>query len=1296
MTREFRVFGNSDEKAKVPELSKVQQAYWDDFLQKDVVPGDRANTGLEALLRETFPIKSFDGSVSLDYMSYELKRPRYSIDDCRALRLTHGYLMRVRLRLNSEIPIEEDVYLTDIPVMIGGGEFLINGTERVVVTQLHRSPGVDFTVEKSATGGKWLHYCRIIPERGSWIEIMVSLKELLQVQIDQSNRFSATTLLKAFSPKFSTDENILMYFYTAKEVDISKSTKAAEGKSCSEALVYNEDGEFVRAGTILDADLIREIRKCGKKKIKIIVEDVDKSLLNSLANDANQVDPIDSHEEALMFFYTRLRPGNPKNIEKAKQFFEQKFFEESRYQLGPVGRFRLNRKFNQKIPESQMNLTPEDFASAIRYLLDLRAGRGQIDDIDDLGNRRVRTLSDLATDEFRSGFLKLKRSVQERLSMSEISEMSPRTLVSSKAISSAVDYFFSMGELSQVVDQTNALTQLSHERRLSALGPGGLNRKRAGFEVRDVHISHYGRICPIETPEGANIGLITNLSIFSKLDKRGFLTCPYREVKKGKVTGKIVYFRADQENFKNIASADTPLDDNGNIIIDQVQVRLDHDFKFVKNDEVDYMDFSPKQMLGVPAALIPFIEHDDANRALMGSNMMRQAVPLLKSEAPLVGTGMELKVAESSSMCVKAINRGVVKYVDAGRIQIGDDHYDMRKYSALNEKTCLNQKPCVRLGQKIKKGEMIADGAAVDNGQLALGKNILVAFMTWDGFNFEDAIIISNRLAKDDVYTSIHIHELEVDIRETKLGREEFTRDIPNVSESALRNLDEYGVVRTGAFVTESDYLVGKVSPKSKTELSPEEKLLYAIFGKAGEDVKDDSLKAPAGMKGVVIDTKRFTRRSYVTDEEKQVNEAKAKEVEKESGAEICILVKKMIAELCTAVGVDVLVRKSNNKPIKINDEWTDARWFDEYLQLGVEDIVVDESKEDQFREVFKEHWNRIDELDTKRNRIINQLKRGHELSTGVLEKVIVYVATKRVISVGDKMAGRHGNKGVISRIVPEEDMPFMPDGRPVDIILNPLGVPSRMNVGQILETHLGWAASVMNYTAVVPSFGRMHMDEFDVAMKEAVATEAGAQSGMQSYGKVRLQDGRTGQAYEQETTVGYIYMLKLNHLIDDKVHARATGPYSLITQQPLGGKARYGGQRYGEMEVWALEAYGASSILQEMMTVKSDDVEGRPRIYESMVKGKNILVPGIPVTYNVLTNEIKGLALNMKLNKPELPDIGKEEEKPKGPKHGLEDVSGLLSAEKTSEEKTEAAVEEVKVDTTPVANNTDIEGDTK
>jgi DNA-directed RNA polymerase subunit beta len=1290
MTNEYRIYGTSDENVKVPELSKVQQASWDNFLQKEVVAGDRALMGLEALLKETFPIKSFDGSVSLDYISYELKRPRYSIEDCRALRLTYGYLMRVRLRLNSEIPIEEDVYLTDVPVMIGGGEFLVNGTERVVVTQLHRSPGVDFTVEKSATSGKKLHYCRIIPERGSWIEIMVSLKEQLQVQIDQSNRFSATTLLRAFSPKFSTDEDILKYFYTAKEVDISKSTKAAEGKSCAEVLVYNEDGEFVRAGTVLDADLIREVRKCGKKKIKIITTDVDKSLLNSLENDANQVDPIDSYEEAIMFFYTRLRPGNPKNLDKAKQFFEQKFFEESRYQLGHVGRFRLNRKFDQKIAESQMNLTPEDFASAISYLIGLRRGEGQVDDIDDLGNRRVRTLSDLATDEFRSGFLKLKRSVQERLSMSEISEMSPRTLVSSKAISSAVDYFFSMGELSQVVDQTNALTQLSHERRLSALGPGGLNRKRAGFEVRDVHISHYGRICPIETPEGANIGLITNLSIYAKLDKRGFLTSPYREVKGGKLTGKVVHFRADQENFKNIASASTPMDKNGKLESERVQVRLDHDFKFVGSKEVDYMDFSPQQMLGVPAALIPFIEHDDANRALMGSNMMRQAVPLLQSEAPLVGTGMELKVAESSSMCIRAINRGTVSYVDAGRVEIGDDKYYLRKFSGLNEKTCLNQRTCVRLGEKIKRNQIIADGAAVDDGELALGKNILVAFMTWDGFNFEDAIIISNRLVKDDVYTSIHIHELEVDIRETKLGREEFTRDIPNVSESALRNLDESGIVRTGAFVKESDYLVGKVSPKSKTELSPEEKLLYAIFGKAGEDVKDDSLKAPAGMRGVVIDTKRFTRRSYVTDEEKAENEGKAKEVEVESGAEITDLIKKMCTELCSSAGVTELTKKSTNKVVKIKEDWTDGRWYDEFVQLDVEDLVVPESKFEDFKDVYKEHWDRIDHLATKRDRIINQLKRGHELPTGVLEKIIVYVATKRVISVGDKMAGRHGNKGVISRIVPEEDMPFMPDGRPVDIILNPLGVPSRMNVGQILETHLGWAASVLGFKARVPAFGNMDMADFEATMQEAVATDHGKRSGMQEYGKVSLCDGRTGQNYEQETTVGYIYMLKLNHLIDDKVHARATGPYSLITQQPLGGKARYGGQRYGEMEVWALEAYGAASILQEMMTVKSDDVEGRPRIYESMVKGKNILIPGIPVTYNVLTNEIKGLALNMVLNKPELPDIpADDKDKKKSGVRDVEDVSGLL---KTDEKSEDAKLKEV----AKIILGTDTEGETK
>jgi DNA-directed RNA polymerase subunit beta len=791
------------------------------------------------------------------------------------------------------------------------------------------------------------------------------------------------------------------------------------------------------------------------------------------------------------------------------------------------------------------------------------------------------------------------------------------------------------------VVQTNPLTQLSHERRLSALGPGGLNRKRAGFEVRDVHISHYGRICPIETPEGANIGLITNMSIFAKLDKHGFLNCPYQEVRDGKLTGKIKDLRADQEVGKNIAPADTQFDDKGQIIGDpitkMVQVRRDQEFEYVDASEVDYVDVSPKQMLGVPASLIPFLEHDDANRALMGSNMQRQSVPLLVPEAPYVGTGMEKEVARSSSMNIRAKNRGTVTYVDANRIEIGDDVYHMRKFSALNEKTCQNQRPGVRLGQKVKKGQIIANGAAIDDGVLALGKNILCAFMTWDGFNYEDAIIISNRLVKDDVYTSIHVNVLEVDVRETKLGREEFTRDIPNVSEAALRNLDENGIVRVGAVVKNGDYLVGKVSPKSKTELSPEEKLLYAIFGKAGEDVKDDSLKVPSGMRGVVIDTKRFTRKSYFSEEERRKNERKAKVFEKEYGDKIIDLISKMLEALRAVSGKDLKSIASGNL-LKLKKDVSVEKAIELFRLLDMGDIVVSEDCREEFDEVFKEHYERIDTIITERDRAISTLKRGNELPTGVLEKVMIYVASKRVLSVGDKMAGRHGNKGVISRVVPESDMPFMADGRPVDIILNPLGVPSRMNVGQILETHLGWAAKMLNFHAEVPSFSRVSPDENHKILDEAVSTTERKASGMTTAGKVTLFDGRSGQKFEQPVTVGYIYMLKLNHLIEDKVHARATGPYSLITQQPLGGKARYGGQRYGEMEVWALEAYGAASILQEMMTVKSDDVEGRTRIYESMVKGNNFLVPGTPVTFNVLT--IRSLAFNMDLNKPELLNV--------------------------------------------------------
>jgi len=945
---------------------------------------------------------------------------------------------------------------------------------------------------------------------------------------------------------------------------------------------------------------------------------VDPLILNTLVEDSTT-----NHDEALLRIYSRLRVGNPPNLEKARQLFREKFYDVNRYRLGRVGRFRLNRKFKTQIKESEMALRPEDFIEALRYIMKLRAGEGMVDDRDDLGNRRLRTIDELAGDEIRKGFLKLRRTVQERMSIKDPKEMTPRTLINSKSVSSAIEFFFGRSELSQVVDQTNALSTLAHERRLSALGPGGLNRKRAGFEVRDVHISHYGRICPIETPEGTNIGLIAQLSIFASVDDYGFLTTPYRKVSRGHISDKVELLRADQDLVSILAPADVSQDDKLHIRGPYVLCRQGGDFLMVEPTEVGYTDVSPKQLVGVSASLIPFLEHDDANRALMGSNMQRQAVPLLKPEPPIVATGMEKSVAENSGMVIHSNRAGTVTYVDSQRIIIDDEQeYELRKFVGLNERTCLNQVPIVREGQRVKRNEIIADGAGTSQGELALGKNVLAAFMAWDGFNFEDAILISERLLKDDRFTSIHIDEFDVEIRETKLGREEFTRDIPNVSERALRNLDEHGIVSIGTRVGPNDILVGKVSPKSKSELSPEEKLLHAIFGRAGEDVKNDSLSVPAGTEGIVIGRRHFSRMQHLSDENKKARQRKARKFEKEINARIADVFREIVVTLNGMLNT------------KISDPQTGV----EYAKSEVEADLVREARSFSFdalktrskniaegRTYYKHMWPRAEALLDEREREVSRLKRGDELKSGVLEMVKVYIATKRKLSVGDKMAGRHGNKGVIAKILPEEDMPFLADGTPIGIVLNPLGVPSRMNVGQILETHLGWAAQVLGFQAVTPIFDGCREDTIHDLLEEA---------GLPRDGKVTLYDGRTGEKFDQTVTVGYIYMMKLHHLVDDKVHARATGPYSLITQQPLGGKARSGGQRFGEMEVWGLEAYGASHILQEMLTVKSDDVEGRTKIYESIVMGRNRLEAGTPVSFDVLCNEIKGLGLNIQMEK--------------------------------------------------------------
>ncbi|MHC4644626.1 MAG: DNA-directed RNA polymerase subunit beta [Planctomycetota bacterium] len=1241
-----RNFGKVQDAIEVSNLVAIQRDSYERFLQMDVQPTKRKRIGLEALFREIFPVHNYDKTMYLEYLYYELERPRYAPNECRQLRLTYGYPLKICCRLRTkdgEDLAEQTIYLGEMPVMIGGGEFVINGAERVIVSQLHRSPGVDFLIE-SKEGDRVLHGGRIIPERGSWIEISVTHKDVLVVRIDQSSKIPATIFLRAMAPEFGTTEEIIRLFYSTRTVSAAKLTPNMWAVG---AIVDVETGEIiVKAGGLI-GDKVSLIQQSGIKQVKVVDRVRDTLILSTLAEDDCQ-----SHEQALLKFYMRLRPGNPPNVEKARSFFAEKFFDANRYRLGKVGRFRLNRKFNQDSDEDEMTLRPEDFLNTMGYIMSLRNNEGGVDDIDHLGNRRLRTIDELAGDEIRKGLLKLRKTVQERMSIRRDAEQPARIadLVNSKSVSSSINYFFGRGELSQVVDQTNALSQLTHERRLSALGPGGLNRRRAGFEVRDVHISHYGRVCPIETPEGTNIGLIASLAIFACIDEYGFLLTPYRKVKNGKVTGKVEYLRADEE-MAAVFAPPSAVDSNTRKIHEgMVLARKSGELAHVSSNEVGYVDISPKQIVGVSASLIPFLEHDDANRALMGSNMQRQAVPLLKTEPPLVGTGMEKVVGQNSSMVVRAKRAGVITEVDSQHIVINrTDEYKLEKFVGLNERTCLNQKPIVKLGGKVEKGRIIADGGGTAGGVLALGKNLLVGFVSFDGFNFEDAIVVSEKLVKNDSFTSIHIDEFTAEVRETRLGSEEFTRDIPNVGERALCNLDEHGIVREGTRVCPGDILVGKVVPKSKTELTPEEKLLHAIFGRAGEDVKNDSLELPSGYEGVVVKTERFTRRGAGGEEYKKAVKAQIKKYEAEMKAKECLVFRQMIEAIHRKFDVTILDPSTRQK---VGESLDDEVIYEQVENFDIK-WVRPASIRDDVGKIADKFQAKVTELQEQKDLRIERMKHGDELPSGVLEMVKVYVATKRTLSVGDKIAGRHGNKGVIAKIMPEEDMPFLEDGTSLDILLNPLGVPSRMNVGQILETHLGWAAKVLGFGAVSPVFDGATEDDVKNLTAEADELMRQRKAELESRNemppddeffvnvpptlKTRLYDGRTGEPFDQTATIGYIYMMKLHHLVDDKIHARATGPYSLITQQPLGGKTRTGGQRFGEMEVWALEGYGAAYSLQEMLTVKSDDIEGRTKIYESMVKGQNSLEAGTPLSFDVLCNEIRGLGLNIQLEKKRL-----------------------------------------------------------
>ncbi len=1242
-----RDFGKVRDAVGIPDLVAIQRSSYERFLQKDVSSKRRKCQGLEELFREIFPIESYDKSMILEYLYYELEEPRYTISECRQLRLTYGYPLKITCRLRTkegEDLAEQSIYLGEMPVMIGGGEFIINGAERVIVSQLHRSPGVDFLIE-SKEGDRVLHGGRIIPERGSWIEISVTHKDVLVVKIDQSSKIPATVFLRAISEDYGSTEQIIRAFYETK--DVQKNRLTADMHVVGD-VVDTETGEIiVKAGEVI-GDKLSIVQQSKLKRVEVVSNARDLLVLNTLAED-----DCKGHEQALLRFYLRLRPGNPPNQEKAKTFFEDKFFDINRYRLGRVGRFRLNRKFGQSVDENEMTLRPEDFLNAIKYIIGLRNSEGEVDDIDHLGNRRLRTIDELASGEIRKGLLKLRKTVQERMSSAGRGDEEPvriADLVNSKSVSSSINYFFGRGELSQIVDQTNALSQLTHERRLSALGPGGLNRRRAGFEVRDVHISHYGRICPIETPEGTNIGLISSLAIFATVDEYGFLLTPYRKVKAGKAINKVDYLRADEDMRAVIVAPGTFNQKTGEINEGMVLAMKGGELAQVPSSEVNYVDVSAKQIVGVSASLVPFLEHDDANRALMGSNMQRQAVPLLRTEAPLVGTGMEAVVGQHSSMVVRAEKAGVVTNVDATRIVINQtDEYVLEKFFGLNERTCLNQRPVVKLGDKVSKGQVIADGGGTDNGVLALGRNLLVGFVSYEGFNFEDAIIISEKLVKDDSYTSIHINEFTAEVRETPLGKEEFTSDIPNVSERALRNLDEYGVVREGTRVVPGDILVGKVVPKGKTELTPEEKLLHAIFGRAGEDVKNDSLELPNGYEGVVIKAERFTRRGAGGEEGKKALSTQIKQYETEMRSRECAAFRQMIAVIHEKLDVNI-VDPSTRQKVGVSDD--DDVVYEQVENFDIKWVRPAAARED-VQKIVDKFWGKIAELQEQRKQRVERLKHGDELPSGVLGMVKVYVATKRTLAIGDKMAGRHGNKGVIAKILPEEDMPFLADGTPLDILLNPLGVPSRMNVGQILETHLGWVARILGFRAITPVFDGATEEDVRQITKEAneltdkrvaeldESKEAPRDDEFFVHVpeslKTQLYDGRTGEPFDQQATIGYIYMMKLHHLVDDKIHARSTGPYSLITQQPLGGKARTGGQRFGEMEVWALEGYGAAYTLQEMLTVKSDDVEGRTKIYESMVKGQNMLEAGTPLSFDVLCNEIRGLGLNVQLEKKRL-----------------------------------------------------------
>ncbi len=1356
-----RNFGKIRKIIDIPNLIEIQRRSYDEFLQLDVSPAERRDLGLQAVFKSVFPIKDFNETASLEFVSYTLGEPKYSVDECHERGMTFAAPLKVTVQLviwdvdpNTSVRSiknvkEQEVYFGEIPLMTRNGTFMVNGTERVIVSQLHRSPGVFFDHDKGKThaSGKLLYSARIIPYRGSWIDFEFDPRDILHVRIDRRRKFHATVLLRALG---MTAEDLLNYFYKTDKITLDGRKVAKRfnpellvGLKASRDIRSESNELIVKEGRKFSRQAIRQMEQAGVKEVPVTVEEIlgrvvahdvaepktgevllecnqeitaealeklrergirevevlfldDTHIGASLRNTLLQ-DKITAPEEAILEIYRRLRPGDPPTIETATTFFNNLFFNAERYDLSRVGRLKLNHKLRLNVPLDQGTLRREDILEVVRYLIELKNGNsGATDDIDHLGNRRVRAVGELVENQYRIGLVRMERAIKERMSLQDIETLMPQELINYKPVSAVIKEFFGSSQLSQFMDQTNPLSEVTHKRRLSALGPGGLTRERAGFEVRDVHPTHYGRVCPIETPEGPNIGLIASLSTYARVNEFGFIETPYREVEEGRVTDRIRYLSALEEEDHIIAQANAPVDAKGQFTVDQISARIGGEFQMVRPEQVEFMDVSPNQLVSVAASLIPFLEHDDANRALMGSNMQRQAVPLLRTDAPLVGTGMERVVARDSGVTVVAAREGVVESVDAMRIVIkadkrsastrdaGVDIYNLIKYQRSNQNTCINQRPVVSEGDPIAAGDVIADGPSTEVGELALGRNVLVAFMPWGGYNFEDSILISERVVREDLFTSVHIEEFECVARDTKLGPEEITRDIPNVGEEALKDLDESGIIRIGAEVRPSDILVGKITPKGETQLSPEEKLLRAIFGEKAGEVRDTSLKVPTGVEGTVINARVFSRKGVSKDERSRlIEEEEVAKLQKDQADEVRIVrdatlrkVRKLLTGKTTAARLSdearkVLLQKGQEITPEDLDTvppslWGEIKVDDEALEEEVAKLVEAMSEQTTLiKMAFQEKMDR--------------LRAGDELPPGVIKMVKVFVAIKRKLQVGDKMAGRHGNKGVLSRILPEEDMPYLNDGQPVDIVLNPLGVPSRMNVGQILETHLGWAARMAGVkieTAarqgdagevrrVLKDFYDQEVGEFVEGLKDSDAVRLGSKYGAGCYvaspvfdgareeeifdlidrvglpkdGVTRLCDGRSGEEFHQAITVGIMYIMKLHHLVDDKIHARSTGPYSLVTQQPLGGKAQFGGQRLGEMEVWALEAYGAAYSLQEMLTVKSDDVAGRTRMYEAIVKGENVLEPGLPESFNVMVKELQSLALDVELLEAKPPE---------------------------------------------------------